>query len=274
MHRRFSGGMKFDHLTVRALADDVVGLPSALLTTGNPKVLKSQGYGWFTAILHLAPHKASGVNTCSGATAGCIAACLNTAGRGGFDSTIQRARIRKTLWFRADRQAFMLRLERDIAAHIRSAERHGLKPCVRLNGTSDLPWESIRATFSDGTVGTILDRFPTLQFYDYTKVATRYGRTPVNYDLTFSLADGNERAAALWMSRGGRVAVVFRNADRPTARAANWTLPDDWNGVPIIDADKHDLRFLEPHGVYCGLKAKGLATRDTTGFVHDVTPGI
>jgi len=142
-----------------------------------------------------------------------------------------------------------------------------------LNGTSDLPWEHVRVTFADGTVGTIFDRFPGVQFYDYTKVATRFGKPlPANYDLTFSLADGNERAAELVLARGGRVAVVFRNADRPTARAANWTLPSSWNGVTVVDADKHDLRFLDPHGVYCGLKAKGLATRDATGFVHDIAP--
>lgn len=263
----------FTTASVTALAPSVEAAPSALLTTGNPKTAKGEGYGYLTAILHLAPHKASGFNTCAGATAGCIAACLNTAGRGGFDSTIQRARIRKTKWFRADRPAFMLQLEREISAHVRAAARHGLKPAVRLNGTSDIPWEGIRATWSDDSTSTVFDRFPDVQFYDYTKLAARFGRPlPANYDLTFSLADGNERAAAVVLRNGGRVAVVFRNAHRPTARAANWTLPNVWNGTPVVDADAHDLRFLDPRGVYCGLKAKGLATRDASGFVHDIVP--
>jgi hypothetical protein len=264
---------RFNHSSVAALADSVEAAPSRLLTTGNPKTAKGEGYGYFTAILHLSPWKASGFNTCAGATKGCIAACLNTSGLGAFDETIQRARIRKTKWMRTDRAAFMLQLEKDIVAHVKSATKHGLKPCVRLNGTSDIPWENMRASFANGVNGTIFDRFPDVQFYDYTKLPLRFSKPlPANYDLTFSLADGNERAAEHVLQHGGRVAVVFRNMERPNAQARRWELSDSWNGVAIVDADKHDLRFLEPAGVYCGLKAKGLATRDTTGFVQDITP--
>lgn len=45
-----------------------------------------------TYVLHLAPAGASGVDTCAFKTAGCEAACLNTAGRGRFDGVQQGAR--------------------------------------------------------------------------------------------------------------------------------------------------------------------------------------
>ena len=50
--------------------------------------------------------------------------------------------------------------------------------------------------------------------------------------------------------------MVFRNE-----------LPTHWNGFPVINGDENDLRFLDPKGVVVGLKAKGKAKTDTTGFV-------
>jgi len=39
-------------------------------------------------------------------------------------------------------------------------------------------------------------------------------------------------------------------------------------GHPVIDGDKHDLRFLDPRGVIVGLTPKGnKAKRDMSGFV-------
>lgn len=263
----------FDLVSVTALASSVAPAPSPLLTTGNPKTAKGEGYGYLTAILHLAPYKASGFNTCAKATAGCSAACLNTAGRGGFDSGIQRARIRKTKWLRADKLAFGRQLERDIESHARRAHANDLLPAVRLNGTSDLPFENLRFTWRDGSESTVFERFPDIQFYDYTKVVSRLRKPlPPNYDLTFSAADGNEDDTAEALALGARVAIVFRNRRKPNARAKTWNIPSEYRGRRVVDADSHDLRFLDPRGVYCGLRAKGLATKDTLGFVHDVDP--
>jgi hypothetical protein len=44
------------------------------------------------------------------------------------------------------------------------------------------------------------------------------------------------------------------------------TLPSTWLGFPVIDGDRHDARFLDPAGVIVGLRAKGLARVDTSGF--------
>lgn len=249
--------------------------PSDLLTVGNPKTAKGEGFGYFTAILHLAPAKLAGFELCASRTDGCTVACLNTAGMQGSDGSHRRriisARIRKAKWFRADRDAFMCKLEREISAHVRASARHGLKPAIRLNGTSDIPFENLSYNRTDGTRGTIFERFPNVQFYDYTKHAIRFKRTlPANYDLTYSAADGNEASVEFAMRHGARVAVVFGNAERRNAR--KWNLPATWNGAQVVDADAHDLRFVEPQGVVCGLRAKGLAKLDTTGFVKWVRP--
>ncbi len=125
----------------------------------NAKTVKGQKRGYMTGILYLAPSNESKViNTCPHASKGCRAACLFTAGRGAFNN-VRQARIDKTLWLVRDRAGFIEQIKKDIAALVRKAERKGLIPCVRLNGTSDLPWENM---------GNIMQDFPDVQFYDYT----------------------------------------------------------------------------------------------------------
>jgi len=264
--------MQIRYQDVEELHHTIDPYPSSLLTVGgNPKTDKGAKYGYLTGILHLAPARLAGFEVCSGRTVGCTAACLNTAGMQGTAGKhrirIISARIRRTKWFRQDRQAFMTQLHRDIASLERKAAREGLEPAVRLNGTSDIPWENVRYRRPDGSSGTLFEAFPAVTFYDYTKNATRFSRPlPANYDLTFSAADGNQRAVELAQKHGARVAVVFGNLERPTAK--KWDLPDTYGGRTVVDADKHDLRFLEPKNVICGLRAKGLAKHDTSGFVR------
>jgi len=253
--------------------------PKTLLTRGNPKILKGASKGYITFILHLAPASVSGYNVCAMATDGCKLACLNTAGRGGIPNSkavtvtarhgevtvpnvIQAARIAKTVWFFQDRASFMAQLVKEIAAGIAYAERQGLIPVFRLNGTSDIRWETIPVFHLKDVRGgvvevdhhaNIMEMFPTVQFYDYTKLVNRKA-LPANYRLTFSLAENNDLAA--WAS-GLNVAAVFKGK-----------LPATFMGRPVIDGDETDLRFLDPTGVVVGLKAKGKAKRDTTGFVR------
>jgi hypothetical protein len=223
-----------------------------LLSTANPKIQKGTKLGYLSFILHLAPATLSGKETCPKRTAGCTAACLNTAGRGGMfkrgenTNMIQQARIRKTKMFFEDRQAFIAQLEKDIVLGIKQAKKLGLTPVFRLNGTSDLAWEKYG----------IIEKFPTVQFYDYTKVLGRKVSHLPNYHLTFSAADGNDSDVARAVALGMTVAAVF---DR---------LPEEYMGREVIDADEHDLRFLDPKGVIAGLKAKGRAKKDTSGFVR------
>lgn len=230
-----------------------------LLSTANPKIQKGTKLGYLSFILHLAPADLSGKETCPKRTAGCTAACLNTAGRGGMfrkgenTNVIQQARIRKTRMFFGARDAFMAALEADINLGIRQAAKLGLTPVFRLNGTSDLSWEKYEVLGAKN----IFELFPQVQFYDYTKVLGRKVSHLPNYHLTFSAADGNEADVQKALSAGMNVAMVF---DR---------VPDTYMGLPVHDADEHDLRFLDPKGI-AGLKAKGRAKKDTSGFVRRV----
>jgi hypothetical protein len=222
-----------------------------LLSTANPKIQKGTKQGYLSFILHLAPADLSGRETCPKRTAGCTAACLNTAGRGGMfkrgenTNMIQKARIRKTQYFFEARDYFMQDLYEDIKKAIRFAERKGLTPVFRLNGTSDLSWE--KYTINDKN---IFELFPTVQFYDYTKVLGRKVSQYKNYHLTFSKADGNDSDVAEALLQGMSVVAVY---DKIPA------------GVP--SADETDLRFLDPKGIMLGLKAKGRAKKDYSGFV-------
>ena len=230
-----------------------------LLSTANPKIQKGTKLGYLSFILHLAPADLSGHNTCPKATAGCKSACLNTAGRGGMfkkgenTNMIQKARIRKTRYFYEDRAGFMLDLAYDIQKGIKMAEKLGLKPVFRLNGTSDLSWEKYEVPVF--CTRNIFELYPNVQFYDYTKVLGRKVSDIPNYFLIFSQADGNEADVSRAMEKGMNVAAVFDQ------------VPETYMGKPVINADETDLRFLDPKGVIAGLKAKGRAKKDYSGFV-------
>lgn len=227
-----------------------------LLTKGmsNAKTAKGGDLGITNVILHLAPGKLSGHNACPMASAGCLAACLNTAGRGRFDE-IQQARIAKTAKFYADPNAFVNQLAVEIAALQRKAARLGTLPAVRLNGTSDIRWELFSVVYNDVTYPNLMTAFPAVQFYDYTKIPNRRN-LPTNYHLTFSLSETNDRHALQALASGMNVAVVFDS------------VPDSWSGYEVIDGDQHDFRFLDKAGVIVGLKAKGKAKKDESGFVR------
>ena len=229
-----------------------------LLSFNNPKTSRSTQFGYYTAILHLSPWKVSGLgNTCPKASEGCRVACLNTSGHGGMfveggTNSVQQARLRRTELFFNNRDMFMSVLAFDIATAQREADRMGLKLAVRLNGTSDLSWEKYRVP---GTKSHIFDMYPDVQFYDYTKVLGRKVSEISNYHLTFSRSESNQRDVVRAISEGMNVAAVFKER------------PDYWSGLPVIDGDTHDLRFLDPAGVVVGLKPKGRGRRDTSGFV-------
>jgi hypothetical protein len=257
-----------------------------LLTVGNPKIQKGTAFGYLTAVLHLAPASLSGYEVCPKATDGCRAACLNTAGCGGITAgkgrltveeiasgkrtnAIQEARIRRTRWYFEDRAAFMATLAADIRKVVKLATRLGLKPAIRLNGTSDIPWERVSYASECGTYwDNLMMHFPEVKFYDYTKRANRSG-LPANYKLTFSLAEGNDSDAGAALLNGMNVAAVFHKVPASYHLPVNLTGDDErLCSVRVIDGDEHDLRFLDPVGVIVGLKAKGNAKRDTSGFVR------
>tara|TARA_B100000900_G_scaffold375510_1_gene357562 strand:+ start:240 stop:944 length:705 start_codon:yes stop_codon:yes gene_type:complete len=228
-----------------------------LLNSGNAKTLKGEKVGFRTFGLHLSPATKSGFNVCQWASAGCRAACLDTAGRGCM-SNVQNSRIAKTRRFFKDNFGFMSDLRIEIGKAIKSAARKNLTPCFRLNLTSDIPWENMKK----GSKTSVIEEFPEVNFYDYTKGFYRMrkwldGKMPKNYHLTFSRSEetSDDRIKKI-LSLGGNVAVVFRGS-----------LPKTYLGFPVVDGDENDLRFKDKKGVIVGLVEKGLAKKDETGFV-------
>ena len=224
-----------------------------LLTSGNAKITKGEKFGYLTQGIHFAPHKLSGYNVCSWASQGCAMACLNTSGRGKMQS-IQNSRINKTKLFFEDKQRFLCNLVKEIELACKRAIKKNLTPCFRLNLTSDLPWENIRC--NDGM--NIFEKFPQVQFYDYTKLDNRFinKKLPSNYHLTFSRAEDNDHKLEKVLKYTS-AAVVFAGK-----------LPKTWRGYPVINGDEHDARFTDAGpGVIIGLVAKGKARHDSSGFV-------
>jgi len=233
-------------------------IKQTLLTAGNAKIIKGEALGYMTKGIHLAPANLSGYEVCQWRSKGCTMACLNTAGRGIMQRT-QDSRIAKTKLFFEQRFDFLAKLSKEITSTIKSASKKSMQAVFRPNLTSDIAWEDI--INEDGV--TIFEKHGKTQFYDYTKSFKRMkaflnGELPSNYHLTFSCSETNEKIAKLVLSMGGNVAVVFRNQ-----------LPDTWNGIEVVDGDESDLRFLDKQGVVVGLIEKGLAKKDSTGFVKE-----
>lgn len=226
------------------------------LTIQNAKTAKGEKLGYLTGVLYLAPHTNAGRgNVCQFASKGCAAACLYSAGRGRFDG-VKQSRLRKTNEFFDNPKRFVEVLSGDIFALVAKAERGGLIPAVRLNGTSDIDWLRLGGEFKKN----LMERFPTVQFYDYIKSAPRMkaylkGELPQNYHLTFSRSECNDKLCHEILAMGGSVAVVFKD------------IPSTWGGYEVVSGDDNDLRFLDPSNVIVGLKAKGDAKKDESGFV-------
>jgi hypothetical protein len=230
-----------------------------LSVSSDAKTVKGETLGFLTGILYLAPATTTKWNTCPLAKiAQCDVACLNSAGRGAF-SSVQQARINKTTWFFTERNTFMQQLVVDIAKLIKKANKQGLKPLVRLNGTSDIRWESVAFTDVTGIeYVNIFAAFPEIQFYDYTKIANR-NDLPANYDVTFSYSgvEGFQPYVEKALLNNMRMAVVFRKEQ---------DIPMTFMGIPVVSGDNSDVRHLDDK-VIVGLYAKGKAKLDTTGFV-------
>lgn len=221
-----------------------------LLTFQNAKTSKGEKKGYLTGILYLKPSDSSGLtDVCPNSTKGCESSCLNTAGRGAFDQ-VQAGRLRKTKLFLADKKKFVADLIDDVDKLVKRAKKLNLIPCVRINGTSDIP----------ALAHAVADARPKVQFYDYTKNPEPQKRVRKNYHLTFSKSEDNLAECLDALKNGINVAVVFEKK-----------LPKTYLGFKVINGDESDLRFLDKKNkgkaVIVGLTAKGRAKKDTTGFV-------
>jgi len=220
----------------------------------NPKVKKGNNKlsEYISTIVHLSPIS---TKICPfQLIAKCKGPCLHGSGMAKVFPSIHKARDRKTKLFLEDRETFMTMLYADIEKFVKYCERRNKLPALRLNGTSDIQWETIK---HEGV--TVFEKFPQIQFYDYTKIPNRKVSHIPNYHLTWSYSEANKKYADYFDAVKYNVAVVFKNG-----------LPKMFKGLRVIDGDKTDMRFLDGHKrIVVGLKAKGDAKTDTSGFVID-----
>jgi hypothetical protein len=238
------------------------------------KMMKSYIHNTATYCVYLAPANMAGrtkkgtrINVCP-KSQHCKELCLNSAGHNKADilsngkenikhSLINISRIKKTKLFYNDRDTYMDILIHEINRDRSYAERHGMEFSVRLNGTSDLSPEIMK---KDGK--NILEIFPDVQFYDYTKV---YNRTKLmkfypNYDITFSYDGYNWDQCEQFLNDGGKVAVVFDSE----------TMPKTYKGYKVIDANGYDMRYLDPKGCIMGLEFHPIAKDGKVLYAKDI----
>jgi len=238
----------------------------------NQKIFKSEKFKggiYSTMILHLSPAKVSGFNLCPHSSAGCRAICLNMAGQGGcivdrrlVTNHCHITRAGRTTLLKRNKKFFFEKLKKEIGRFIIRCKLKGSQPCLRLNGTSDINWVK---TKDPATNKNLMELYPEIQFYDYTKDLSQLKDLPKNYDLTFSRSETNHLQVAKALEMGFNIAVVF---DRKLG------LPETYMGYPVFNADQTDLRFLDNElsgykkPIIAGLLEKGyLAKHDRSGFV-------
>jgi len=236
---------------VRALRVRFPGDPARRILGESTKTDKNRAEGMLTAILYLAPNTVSvpygGRNLCAGATPACIAACFGYRRRLGPGSDGANAALWRTLTWIYCPGTFKELLLRAVASHESKAISLGMRAGIRLNGASDIAWERM--------FPHLFVRFPSVVFYDYTKIRARLGRTPGNYDLTYSYSGKNGADVVEALEAGFRVAVVFR---RPET-----VIGGTWNGYPVVDGDRNDCRPDERGGMVIALRPKSVREDET-----------
>ena len=224
-------------------------IPKNLLSKGNTNAKTSKN-DQDTYILYLAPYNqnSKGINICPKASKGCA-----TAGRGAFSNVI-KARQNKTEYYLQDKKAFINQLASELIKIDKKASKNTNQTLIRLNGTSDLDFIFLLKKYANFDISN----YNNLHFYDYTKIlgkVKKYSNNK-NYTLTFSRAEDNEQDIFQAVQYGANVSAVFKG-----------TLPQTYKGIPVIDGDKTDNEMLKYKGYILGLKAKGKARTDKSGFV-------
>lgn len=200
--------------------------------------------------VYLAPANTSGFNVCTGASKWCKEACLNMSGRNGifYDNRIQNTRIKKTQLLMSYPMFVFDWITKEITLHKERAERKGYRFSVRINCTSDIDLTKFRNSGGKNLFG----QFPTVQFYDYTKIFRRIEQMQQypNYDITYSYNGANYNECIAALNAGVRVAMVFEKS-----------IPSTYRGYHVVNGDLYDTRYIDPKNAIVGLVFKRVRTR-------------
>jgi hypothetical protein len=214
------------------------------------KHAKAFNYDELVYTLYLSPANTSGYEVCPKRTKECTVACLHESGYNRIDvkeNKINNSRIVKTKLFFENREFFMSILIDEIKSTYLKALNQDYTFSIRLNNVSDINPERFRTRNLN-----ILEIFPEVQFFDYTKVLSRIKlleKYP-NYDLTFSYSGENWDECLEALKNNVRVAVVFKDK-----------IPEEYRGIQVINGDDYDMRYKDPKNVLVGLKFKKVRSK-------------
>ena len=205
---------------------------------------KAFSFNELTYALYLSPADTSGYEVCPKRTEECTVACLHESGYNRIDlkNSINESRIKKTKLFFENREFFMHLLIDEIKGAYLKALNQEYNFSARINNVSDVNPERFKLNNLN-----ILEIFPEVQFFDYTKVLSRIKlleKYP-NYDLTFSYSGENWSECQEALKNNVRVAVVFKDK-----------IPEEYKGIQVINGDDYDMRYRDPKNVIIGLKFK------------------
>lgn len=229
-------------------ATELTGLSYIGMVNNSTKHEKAYTYNELVYTIYFAPAKMSGFEVCPSRTPECTSLCLNESGRNMMDihkNNINKSRINKTQLFFNEREFIVRWIIYEIKTGLKRSKKMGYRFSVRLNNTSDISPETFYVN-ENGKNVNLLQMFPDVQFYDYTKVPTRFkllDKYP-NYDLTFSFSGHNWDTCESMLKNNVRISVVFDK------------LPDLYKGFKVIDGDKYDMRYKDERDVIVGLKFK------------------
>jgi len=205
------------------------------------KLMHNEHLNMLTYGLYLASADASNINVCPKSSM-CRESCLVGSGYAKIDAlagntNVIDSRILKTRLFFANKPLFMKLMCTEINRAINKAKRLNMEFSIRLNCTSDIS----PLAFNIGGKN-ILELYPNVSFYDYTKVKNywKIAEKYSNYYLTFS-RDGsveNEQECLEWLRRGNNVAVVF-------GVTKTSELPKKWKGYEVLVGDDYDYRVWD-----------------------------
>lgn len=239
-----------------------------LLSKGddNTKLRKSIGHGFQTVGFSGSPSTESGIgDACPWSSPGCETACLDHQGLASVFATIRLARMAKTVVFRLAKRWFLETLRKEIAVAERKAELLGDRLAVRLNVFSDFLWERLG----------IIELFPNVEFYDYSKSVDRAGLLLPNYWVTFSRSESNQDDCLRVIESGKNVSVVWdtgRTGNQVSKLASAADFPKTWFGFPVLNGDLTDLRFDDPRGRLrgrvVGLRLKAASRSERLGALE------
>ena len=228
--------------------------PLLTMASASAKLSKNEVKS-FILYLAAASQNNFGINICPKASIGCTKACLFTAGRGKFNN-VKTARIEKTDFMLFDPAKFYKKLAAEIMYN--STLAFDQKIAFRLNGTSDINHYKQLKRYANLDINTLPNN---VIFYEYTKnlnMAKSIKKEFSRVHITFSKSESNWYECIEALEHGFNVAAVFNE------------VPDSYKGYKVIDGDLSDERFNDQKWVIVGLKAKGEAKNDKTGFVINI----